>query len=84
MTAEEPELVPADSPSSNSNSAASKKKAAPKPTAQANPVEGDPLADRKTVLTRKLKAYYANDPGIFQHLGSIDEATVEEAKPSRS
>ena len=63
VTAEEPELVPADSPSSNSNSAASKKKAAPKPAATANPVEGDPLAERKAVLQRKLKAYAPKDKG---------------------
>ena len=81
MTAEEPELVPADSPSSNSNSAASKKKAAPKPTAQANPVEGDPLAERKDVLTRKLEAYYANDPGIFPTWEASMKERFPEAKP---
>ena len=43
VTAEEPELfVPADSPSSNSNSAASKKKASPKPASVADPVERPP------------------------------------------
>ena len=64
-TAEQPVSAPADSSSSNSKKTASKKKAAPKPAAKANPVEGDPLAERKAVLQRKLKAYYANDPGIF-------------------
>ena len=81
VTAEEPELVPADSPSSNSNSAASKKKAAPKPATTANPVEGDPLADRKAVLTRKLKAYYANDPGIFPTWEKSMKERFPEAKP---
>ena len=58
---EQPVSAPADSSSSNSKKTASKKKAAPKPAATANPVEGDPLAERKAVLTRKLKAYAQND-----------------------
>lgn len=81
VTAVEPELVPADSPSSNSPRVASKTKAAPKPAAKANPVEGDPLADRKAVLTRKLKAYYANDPGIFPQWEASVKERFPEAQP---
>ena len=64
VTAEEPELVPADSPSSNSNSAASKKKAAPKPAVREEPPTGDPLAERKDVLQRKLQAYAQKDKDL--------------------
>ena len=81
MTAEEPELVPADSSSSNSQSVASVKKAAPKPAAQANPVEGDPLAERKAVLFRKLKAYYAKDPGTCPSWEASMKERFPEAKP---
>ena len=64
VTAEEPELVPADSPSSNSNSAASKKKASPKPDVREEPPTGDPLAERKDVLQRKLQAYAQKDKDL--------------------
>jgi len=80
VTAEEPELVPADSPSSNSDSAASKKKAAPKPAAKADPVDNDPLAERKAVLQRKLQAYHANDPGLRKRWEKSMRERFEEAK----
>lgn len=60
---EQPVSAPADSPSSNSPRVASKKKAAPKPAAKADPVE-DPLAERKDVLQRKLQAYAQKDKDL--------------------
>ena len=71
VTAEEPELVPADSPSSNSPRAASKKKASEKIHSVAIPVE-DLFAERKAVLQRKLQAYAQKDKDLRKNLGGVN------------
>ena len=58
-----------------------KRRQRPNPLPQANPVEGDPLAERKAVLTRKLKAYYVDDPGIFPTWEASMKERFPEAKP---
>ena len=73
--------MPADSSSSNSKKTASKKKAAPKPAAIANPVEGDPLAERKAVLQRKLQAYHAKRSKTCASWEASMRERFEEAKP---
>ena len=63
VTADEPASVPANGSSSDSPRTASKKKAAPTPAAVVNP-PADPLAERKSILQRKLGQYAAKDPDL--------------------
>ena len=60
----EPVSAPADSSSSNSKKTASRKKASPKPDVREEPPTGDPLAERKDVLQRKLQAYAQKDKDL--------------------